>query len=421
MRMAWIGTRFSWVVAAVLALGGPVLPLSAAGKDPALRQRVLALNDVTGLDPLEGKIRILVTDPAGTKKLLAEAKELVKDKEAPLAYTADFILARAGHELKDFDTAQLFYKESIRKAAKLGSIHNATLGLRGLIALYYENQKYDECADACREFLAIRGDESIDNQKIRIAELLIQAIAKQGKYDEALKFVDALAKNEKGEGWWALSLKAGVQREAGNSADAAKTYEQVLERVAKDKALTKEGRKLYTDRNRYILSNVYIDLGQVDKAAGMLKSLLDANPDNATYNNDLGYIWADHDMNLDEAEKLIRKAIDLDRKERKAETDLRPDEDRDNPAYLDSLGWVLYKKKQYEEAKKYLVEATKDKDAQDLEIYDHLGDVNKALGDKSGAVAAWKKAVQLAKPSKRDQAKKLEVEKKLKSVEVTQK
>ena len=105
---------------------------------------------------------------------------------------------------------------------------------------------------------------------------------------------------------------------------------------------------------RYILSGVYVDLKQIDKAAEQLETLLKDDPDNPTYLNDLGFIWADHDMKLDEAEKLIRKAIDKDREQRKKIEDLPKDEDDDNAAYLDSLGWVLYKKKEYKEAKKYL-------------------------------------------------------------------
>ena len=44
-----------------------------------------------------------------------------------------------------------------------------------------------------------------------------------------------------------------------------------------------------------------------------LQTLLKKKPNNPTYNNDLGYIWADHDMNLEESEKLIRKAIEEER------------------------------------------------------------------------------------------------------------
>ena len=81
-------------------------------------------------------------------------------------------------------------------------------------------------------------------------------------------------------------------------------------------------------------------------AAADLKALLEKDPDNPGYNNDLGYIWADHDMNLAESEKLIRKALDEDRKQRlKEKPDAKPDEIKDNPSYLDSLGWVLFKEK----------------------------------------------------------------------------
>ena len=67
---------------------------------------------------------------------------------------------------------------------------------------------------------------------------------------------------------------------------------------------------------------------------------------NATVNNDLGYIWADQNKNLAEAEARIRKAIELDRRSKKpgpfgAGFGANP---ADNAAYVDSLGWVLYRK-----------------------------------------------------------------------------
>src|SRR5207253_56519 len=161
---------------------------------------------------------------------------------------------------------------------------------------------------------------------------------------------------------------------------------------------------------RYVLSSIYIDLDQVDKAAQQLQTLLAKEPGNATYNNDLGYIWADHDMKLGEAEKLIRKAIDLDREERKKKTNLKADENKDNAAYLDSLGWVLFKSKNYTEAKKYLLEAVKDKEGQHIEILDHLADVYLALGDKVEAVNTWKKALSLETRSKREKERKALVE-----------
>src|SRR5262249_12172602 len=155
----------------------------------------------------------------------------------------------------------------------------------------------------------------------------------------------------------------------------AKLYETVLDRIANDKGLEKDERVRYADRVRYILSSIFVDLKEIDKAAEQLQALLKDHPNNPTYNNDLGYIWADHDKNLDEAEKLVRKALEEDRKQRKNDPDYDPKDDRDNAAYLDSVGWVLYKQKKFKEAKKYLQAAVKEKEGQHIEIFDHLGDV----------------------------------------------
>ena len=53
-------------------------------------------------------------------------------------------------------------------------------------------------------------------------------------------------------------------------------------------------------------------------------------------------------------------------------------------------------------------------DGKHLEIYDHLGDALWELGEKKEAVEAWKKGVEIAGTTKREQTKKVEVEKKIK-------
>jgi predicted negative regulator of RcsB-dependent stress response len=102
----------------------------------------------------------------------------------------------------------------------------------------------------------------------------------------------------------------------------------------------------------------------------------------------------------------------------KVNPDLKPAEYKDNPSYLDSLAWVLFKKKQFAEAKKHMLEAVKgEEEGQNLEILDHLGDIQMALGEKDAAVKSWKKGLEFASTSKRDKERKVEVEKKLKANE----
>src|SRR5438874_4097509 len=113
---------------------------------------------------------------------------------------------------------------------------------------------------------------------------------------------------------------------------------------------------------------------------------------------------------------MIRKALDIDKAARKKAKEkglIDDDEDKDNAAYLDSLGWVLYKKKNFAEAKKYLLEASKSDDGKHVEIYDHLADVHVALGEKAEAAAVWQKALDLENVSKRDETRKEAVKKKL--------
>jgi tetratricopeptide (TPR) repeat protein len=213
----------------------------------------------------------------------------------------------------------------------------------GLITLFNDHKKFDAAVKACQEFLEIRGNKTVEQVKPFVMEQMILALAKQSKFDDALKLTEKLVEADEG-GWYFLRLKAEVLREAGKLDESIGAFEDTIERLGKSK-LKDDERDKYIERCRYVLSGVYTDLGKIDKAAGELQRLLKAYPDRATYHNDLGYIWADHDLNLDEAEKLIRKALELDAAERKKLMDqglIDGEDDKANAAYLDSLGWVRW-------------------------------------------------------------------------------
>ena len=94
----------------------------------------------------------------------------------------------------------------------------------------------------------------------------------------------------------------------------AQRYEQAAEEckdLLKDYSNPEEVREI-----RHTLSIVYSAAREYDRAEEQLRLMLEADPNDATANNDLGYQWADQSKNLEEAEKLIRKALDLDRKQR---------------------------------------------------------------------------------------------------------
>jgi tetratricopeptide (TPR) repeat protein len=151
-------------------------------------------------------------------------------------------------------------------------------------------------------------------------------------------------------------------------------------------------------RVRYVLSNVYTSTKAYEKSEEQLRAILESDPSDATANNDLGYILADQNKQLDEAERLIRRALELDALERPAgESESAP-----NAAYIDSLGWVQYRKGQFAEARRALEQASSlPEGAADPVVWDHLGDVYLALGLPEQARGAWEKAQKLYETDKR--------------------
>jgi tetratricopeptide (TPR) repeat protein len=72
---------------------------------------------------------------------------------------------------------------------------------------------------------------------------------------------------------------------------------------------------------------VYGEKDRDDEAIRYMQRALEKNPDNADALNFIGYTWAEHGENLEQAEQYITRAMEL-----------RPD----NGYIVDSLGWVYY-------------------------------------------------------------------------------
>jgi tetratricopeptide (TPR) repeat protein len=391
----------------------------AAEDAPDFDKTLAQLNEITGEDAIKGQIKTLVADKSKCKAFVAAAaKKLAKDPKA-FSYNAAYILAECAVVTDQFDEAVALYKHCSKQAIELKSGTKLAQSFGGYIDLLYQHEKYAEAEEVCKEILEIK-DPGPTLNRIRgaVYRRMIQTVAKQGKIKEALKLVDNLLKLQP-KNWFLLELKGWVLREGGELGDSARIYHDVIELISKDEDLDDEGKESFIENVRYILSGVYVDMKKIDKATEQLEALLAKKPDDPTYNNDLGYIWADNDLNLDKAEKMIRKAIEEDRKLRKANPDLV--EDKDNPAYLDSLAWVLHKKGEHKEAKKILLEVVKEKEGRHIEIYDHLAEVHMALGEKKEAIEAWKKGLEVAGTNKREQERKAKVEKKLKDAEMASK
>ncbi|MFQ3593037.1 MAG: tetratricopeptide repeat protein [Gemmataceae bacterium] len=389
--------------------------LLAAPVKPDDRQAVLELNTITGNAAILGKIDELSKMPDTAKKLVKTGAELAKQKDSPLGYNSALILGQLAEKFKLTDEGLALYKHLGQLAVKRGSNRGVATALLGMVELNTQAGKHEEAEKNCLEIIRLRTDEEdpLDNIKSLAFRRMILAIARQGKSERALGIIDDEIKAQP-RNFLMRALKAQLFMELKKYDDAVAAYKEVIENVESLEGVDKSTRDELADDYRYILSAVYTEAGKPDKAIEVLRELLKRHPDNPGYNNDLGFILADNDKELEEAERLIRKALEEDRKARaKAAGGSLPKDDKDNASYLDSLGWVLFKRGKAKEAKPYLERAVQDPRGQHLEIFDHLGDVHMALGEVEAALAAWKKGLETATDSVRDQKRKLNVEKKI--------
>ena len=109
------------------------------------------------------------------------------------------------------------------------------------------------------------------------------------------------------------------------------------------------------------------------------RKLLGIDPDFAPALNYLGYMWADQGRNLEEALDLVERAVAIE---------------PDNGAYVDSLGWTLFRLGRHEEARVLLERAARLIPG-DAVISEHLGDLYLAAGQPAEARLHYERALSL--------------------------
>ncbi len=108
---------------------------------------------------------------------------------------------------------------------------------------------------------------------------------------------------------------------------------------------------------------------------------LESDSTNALILNNYAYSLSERGKDLDKAFIMSQKSLDSEPK---------------NSSYLDTFGWIYYKKGDYKKAKEY-IEKSISIDKNSGTVYDHLGDICFKLGDKNKAMEYWKKAFELDK------------------------
>jgi tetratricopeptide (TPR) repeat protein len=156
-------------------------------------------------------------------------------------------------------------------------------------------------------------------------------------------------------------------------------FHEDLHQYAKAESVLKEGLEITPENPRlhFRLGVVYDKWGKKDLSIQEMKKVIGIDPQDAHALNYLGYTYLDMDINLGEAEKLIRKAMELEPMD----------------GYItDSLGWLFYKKGKFEEALATLEKAIS-LVPDDPIILEHIGDVHKKINNREKAIEFYKKAL----------------------------
>jgi tetratricopeptide (TPR) repeat protein len=261
-----------------------------------------------------------------------------------------------------------------------------------LLRVLWKAQHYEAIVERCRAGLK----QTQTNNRVLLRADLARALAVLERYNEALVEADqAVGEAQEGEQFAVRLLRLRIVLQAGKLGEAETECQTLLQRYPMPGDILEV---------RYLLSSIYTAAKRLPQAEAELAECLKIDPSNAAVNNDLGYLWTDENKNLPQAEALIRKAIDQDRKNRQSMLALRPGADKefhDNACYIDSLGWVLFRRGQVDEARKQLQYAATLPEGDDPVIWDHLGEVRLALGDAAGAAQAWRQALDFYEHDKR--------------------
>ena len=142
--------------------------------------------------------------------------------------------------------------------------------------------------------------------------------------------------------------------------------------------------------------------GATTEALARMRQVLELNPRNAAALNFIGYTLADRGEQLDEAERLVRRALAI-----------HPD----SGAYLDSLGWVQFRRGDATRAAGTLERAA-ELDPDEPTILEHLGDAYGGVSRREDAAAAYRRALEAIRTTDDPEARERTpvVERKLKAV-----
>jgi len=391
--------------------------IDRAGDHPRLRRQILqlyfSLDDEEGTRrSLEALIELEPADPAPYRLLghlyLQQQKQHDALQAFEQAYAVDendletvLALADLYRQMGRQDDADRLFAETMdgEGATVEALVARAT-------PLYQRADADDEAAQTATRLLEQAVEQAPEHADalFMLGDLRYQT----GAYAEAAHLLErALEQNPRDPQLWQLAAAAYL--EAGQAEDAARIadeglllfpgqlpllqvaglslmqanrndeaivrFEEVLERYEEDSVPA-------ADRSEALgtLGLLFARKQDYDQSDAFYGQALDADPNNALALNNYANNLAERETRLAEARAMGQRAVDLD---------------PENASFLDTLGWIYVKLKQYAEAKTWIGKAVATGQAT-AAVYEHYGDVHARLGDGDAARQYWRKALEMA-------------------------
>ena len=380
--------------------------------------RAVALDDTMAEAMLDAGLQQSSANPAALSKSAHEVLSLIANNPGRASTNKTRRLEkllRLQRTKADQNPSDIFYLEIADTLRRMGNYAEAATALEFVLAKYpntktvpllvalanlHRRAGHNEAVKATlREAMKLDAGDG-DSQR-----LLANLMSEIGQVDDAVRILRDVSKKEPNNAIYDLIL-GSILTKYGRNEEAIKLFESLLKRYSDNEEVVKLARQS--------LSVIYVNQGNYAKGEAELELLLQQDPDEAGANNDLGYLYAEQGKNLDKAEAMIRKAL------------VSTQEDSESyRAYLDSLGWVLFKRGKAKEALKELtkaVEIMKTENEQDgtnpdATILEHLGDVHFHLHELEQAGDAWRQAAKYAAQATPPDRRLAEIRKKLDSLE----
>jgi tetratricopeptide (TPR) repeat protein len=250
----------------------------------------------------------------------------------------------------------------------------AERGYQGQVDAYRDAKEYDKATQAAEQAAAaMPKDKSVQL-------MLALQLSDTSKSEEGVKLAKAQLHGDSGDREVHLTLAQMYTRlrrwkDAADEIDAAEAIPSHKDNETANAGTVSQDDKIYI----YFLRGALDERQKhYDSAEEQFRKILAIDANNAMTLNYLGYMLGDRGVKLDDALTMVQKAVQ---------------EDPQNGAYLDSLGWVYFKMGQYALAEANLRKAS-ERMGQDPAVHDHLGELYEKTGRLKMAASQWEQSLQ---------------------------